>query len=110
MAECVLKNMVAQSGRSSEFYIDSAATSREEIGNPIYPPAIRKLKEEGIPLSGHRAVQMIREDYDKYDLLLTFATCGASPGETLRGRSAACWITPAAPGTLPILGALETST
>ena len=70
MAECVLKNMVAQSGRSSEFYIDSAATSREEIGNPIYPPAIRKLKEEGIPLSGHRAVQMIREDYDKYDLLL----------------------------------------
>ena len=70
MAECVLKNMVAQSGRSSEFYIDSAATSREEIGNPIYPPAIRKLKEEGIPLSGHRAVQMTREDYDKYDLLL----------------------------------------
>ena len=70
MAECVLKNMVAQSGRSSEFYIDSAATSREEIGNPIYPPAVRKLKEEGIPLSGHRAVQMTREDYDKYDLLL----------------------------------------
>ena len=70
MAECVLKNMVAQLGRSSEFYIDSAATSREEIGNPIYPPAVRKLKEEGIPLSGHRAVQMTREDYDKYDLLL----------------------------------------
>lgn len=70
MAECVLKNMVAQSGRSSEFYIDSAATSREEIGNPIYPPAVRKLKGEGIPLSGHRAVQMTREDYDKYDLLL----------------------------------------
>ena len=70
MAECVLKSMVAQSGRSSEFYIDSAATSREEIGNPIYPPAVCKLKGEGIPLSGHRAVQMTREDYDKYDLLL----------------------------------------
>ena len=70
MAECVLKNMVAKSGRSGEFYIDSAATSREEIGNPIYPPAARKLKGEGIPLSGHRAVQMTREDYDKYDLLL----------------------------------------
>ena len=70
MAECVLKNMVAKSGRSGEFYIDSAATSREEIGNPIYPPAVRKLKGEGIPLSGHRAVQMTREDYDKYDLLL----------------------------------------
>lgn len=70
MAECVLKNMVAQSGCSGAFYIDSAATSREEIGNPIYPPAVRKLKAEGIPLSGHRAVQMTREDYDKYDLLL----------------------------------------
>ncbi len=70
MAECVLKNIVAKSGRSGSFYIDSAATSREEIGNPIYPPAVRKLKAEGIPLSGHRAVQMTREDYDRYDLLL----------------------------------------
>lgn len=70
MAECVLKNMVAKSGRAGEFYIDSAATSREEIGNPIYPPAVRKLKAEGVPLSGHRAIQMTKADYDKYDLLL----------------------------------------
>ena len=70
MAECVMKNMVKDRGISSEFYIDSAATSREEIGNPIYPPAVRKLKAEGIPLTGHRAIQMTKDDYDKYDLLL----------------------------------------
>ena len=70
MAECVMKNMVKDRGISREFYIDSAATSREEIGNPIYPPAVRKLKAEGIPLTGHRAIQMTKDDYDKYDLLL----------------------------------------
>lgn len=70
MAECVLKHMVKNQGRAGDFFVDSAATSREEIGNPIYPPAVRKLKAEGVPLTGHRAVQMTREDYDKYDLLL----------------------------------------
>lgn len=70
MAECVLKDMVDKLGRAGEFYIGSAATSREEIGNPIYPPAVRKLKAEGIPLSGHWAIQMTKADYDKYDLLL----------------------------------------
>ena len=70
MAECVMKNMVKTQGIAEEFYIDSAATSREEIGNPIYPPAVRKLKAEGIPLTGHRAIQMTMADYDKYDLLL----------------------------------------
>ena len=45
-------------------------TSREEIGNPIYPPAKRKLKEMGVPFGDHRAVQMTRADYDRYDLLL----------------------------------------
>ena len=70
MAECVMKNMVKERGISAEFYIDSAATSREEIGNPIYPPAVRKLKAEGIPLTDHRAIQMTKADYDKYDLLL----------------------------------------
>lgn len=49
---------------------DSAATSREEIGNPIYPSAKRKLKEMGVPFGDHRAVQMTRADYDRYDLLL----------------------------------------
>ena len=70
MAACVLKDMADKAGRGAEVEISSAATSREEIGNPIYPPARRKLQEEGIPIISHRAVQMTRADYDKYDLLL----------------------------------------
>ena len=52
------------------FCIDSAATSREEIGNPVYPPARRKLEEHGIDPSGKRARQMKKEDYREYDYLL----------------------------------------
>ena len=70
MAEFVMKDLVKKAGLSSQFHIESAATSREEIGNPIYPPAKRKLKEMGVPFGDHRAVQMTRADYDRYDLLL----------------------------------------
>ena len=49
---------------------DSAATSREEIGNPVYPPARRKLAEHGISCNGHAARQLTNQDYDKYDLLI----------------------------------------
>ena len=49
---------------------DSAATSREEIGNPVYPPARRKLAEHGISCDGHAARQLTNQDYDKYDLLI----------------------------------------
>lgn len=70
MAECILKDMVERRGLSGEFFIDSAATSTEEIGNPIYPPARQKLREMGVPLTGHRARQMTRADYRDYDLIL----------------------------------------
>lgn len=70
MAEFVMKDLVKKAGLASEFHIESAATSREEIGNPIYPPARRKLREKGIPFGDHRAVQMTRQDYGAYDLLL----------------------------------------
>ena len=70
MGEYLLKAMVKERGWEKKVYIDSAATSREEIGNPVYPPARRKLREMGIPCGDHRAVQMRREDYDAYDLLL----------------------------------------
>ena len=50
--------------------IESAATSREEIGNPVYPPARRKLAEHGISCDGHAARQLTNQDYDKYDLLI----------------------------------------
>lgn len=49
---------------------DSAATSREEIGNPVYPPARRKLTEHGISCAGHAARQLTRQDYADYDFLV----------------------------------------
>ena len=54
----------------AEFEIASAATSREEIGNPVYPPARRKLAEHGIGCAGHHARQMTRADYDQFDLIV----------------------------------------
>ena len=70
MAEFVMKDLVEKNGVSEEFEIASAATSTEEIGNPVYPPARRKLAEHGISCAGHAARQMSRRDYDKYDLLI----------------------------------------
>ena len=70
MAEFVMKDLVKKAGLASQFYIESAATSREEIGNPVYPPARRKLAEHGINCSGHAARQLTSRDYDEYDLLI----------------------------------------
>ena len=70
MAEYVMKDLVKKAGLKGEFQIASAATSREEIGNPIYPPARRKLAEYGIPCDGHAAHQLRNHDYEEYDLLI----------------------------------------
>lgn len=70
MAEFVLKDMVKKRGLAEELEIASAATSREEIGNPVYPPARRKLAEHGIGCAGHRARQMTKHDYDYYDWIV----------------------------------------
>ena len=70
MAEFVLKDMVEKRGLAGAFYIASAATSREEIGNGVHPGTRRKLAEFGISTAGKRAVQLTAADYDKYDLLL----------------------------------------
>lgn len=70
MAKFILKDLVEKEGLSAQFYIDSAATSTEEIGNPIYPPAKRKLKQHGILAEGHQAKRMQPGDYQKYDYLL----------------------------------------
>lgn len=70
MAEFVMKWLVSQAGRSHEFEIASAATSTEEIGNPVYPPARRKLAEHGIRCDGKTARQLTRRDYQYYDLLI----------------------------------------
>lgn len=74
MAECVMKDMVDRLGLARDFFIDSAATSAEEMGNAIYPPARQKLRREGIPLTGHRAVQLTPADYHRYDLILGMET------------------------------------
>lgn len=70
MAEFVMKDLVKKAGRAAEFEIASAATSTEEIGNPVYPPARRKLAEHGISCTGKTARQLTRADYDRWDLLI----------------------------------------
>ena len=67
MAEYVMENMVKERSLEDLFEIDSAATSREEIGNPIYPPARKKLIKEGVPVGNHRARQITKADYNYYD-------------------------------------------
>ena len=67
MAEFVMKDLVAKAGRSGEFSIASAAVSREEIGNDIYPPARRELSRHGIVCHGHAAHQITRSELDSYD-------------------------------------------
>lgn len=70
MAEFVMKDLVAKAGLSEHFYIESAATSTEEIGSEVYPPAKRKLAEHGISCKGKTARQMKQSDYEKFDLLI----------------------------------------
>ena len=70
MAEFVMKDLVKKAGRESEFEIASAATSSEELGNPVYPPARRKLAQHGIDCSGKTARQLTRSDYERWDLLI----------------------------------------
>ena len=70
MAEFVMKDMVRKAGRERDFQIASAATSTEEIGNGVYPPARRKLAEHGIGCDGHASRQLTKCDYDAYDLLI----------------------------------------
>ena len=70
MAESVLTHMVRQRHIDHLFEINSAATSREEIGNPPHHGTVNKLRQVGIPLIPHRAVQMTKSDYEKYDYLI----------------------------------------
>jgi protein-tyrosine phosphatase len=69
MAEFVMKDLVKKAGRSQEFHIASAAVSREELGNPVYPPARRELQKHGINCHGHVAHQITRAELDTYDYI-----------------------------------------
>lgn len=66
IAEFVMKDI----SHGEDIYIESAAVSREEIGNPIYPPAKRILQQKGIPFDDHRAQQITRADYDEFDYIV----------------------------------------
>lgn len=70
MAEFIMKDLVKKAGLESQFHIESAATSAEETGNPVYSPARRKLAEHGISCTGKTARQLTAQDYDRFDLLI----------------------------------------
>ena len=93
MAEFVMKDLVKKAGREADFYIESAATSTEEIGNEVYPPARRKLAEHGISCKGKTARQMTRSDYQRFDLIIgmdawnirnIMRICGSDPEGKIR--------------------------
>ena len=67
MGEYVMKDMVKKAGLEDRFEIASAAVSREEIGNPVYPPARREMAKHGIRCDGHAAHQITQKEYDYYD-------------------------------------------
>ena len=67
MAEMVFKHLLRQRGLADLFEVASAATSTEEIGNPIYPPARRELARHGIRCDGHAAHQITRQELESYD-------------------------------------------
>ena len=74
MAQSVFQHMVDQAGLSDEFYIDSAATSREEFGNPPHRGTQRKLRQVGILCIPHRARQMKKDEYDEFDYIIGMDT------------------------------------
>lgn len=93
MAEFIMKDLVREAGAEERFSIASAATSTEEIGNPVYPPARRKLAEHGISCTGKTARQMTAADYEQYDLLIgmdganlrnMLRICGGDPEGKIR--------------------------
>ena len=88
-----MKDLVRRAEREKEFFIASAATSAEELGNPVYPPARRMLARHGIDCAGKTARRMTRADYAEYDLLIgmDFANlrnmeriCGGDPEQKIR--------------------------
>lgn len=83
MAEFIMKDLVKKAGRESEFIIDSAAVTQEELGHDMYPPAKRKLREKGIPFAPRHARQITAEDIKTYDFIIYM---DAWNGQILRNR------------------------
>jgi len=70
MAEFVMKDMVKKAGLEDQFEIASAATSTEELGNPVYLPARRIMAAHGLRCDGKYARQITKQDYSKWDMLV----------------------------------------
>ena len=70
MAEFLLKDMVRRERLEEEIYVESAAATTEEIGNDVYPPAKRKLREKGIPFQPRQARIMTKKDYESFDMII----------------------------------------
>ena len=70
MAEFVFRDMVEKRGLGDQFHIASAATSSEELGNPVHYGTVNKLKQYGISTSGKYSVKLQKKDYQKYDYLI----------------------------------------
>ena len=84
-----MKDLVKKAGRSGEFHIASAAVSREEIGNPVYPPARRELQKHGIGCEGHAAHQITRRELEEYDRIYYMDASNARYLNRLFGADAA---------------------
>ena len=74
MAESIFRDMLDKQGLSDQFLVDSAAVSSEELGHPVYPAAQTELRRRGLPASTHRAWQLSRGDYDRYDFFIGMDT------------------------------------
>ena len=70
MAEAIFRDMLIKRGLSEAYTVDSAAVSDEELGNPVYPAAQTEMMRRGLPRSEHRAWQLTKEDYDRYDFFI----------------------------------------
>jgi protein-tyrosine phosphatase len=86
MAEFVFQDMIRKQGLTDCFQVESAATSREEIGNPVHPGTRRKLKQEGIPMWDHRAMQMTKKDYEEYDYIIAMERYNVRNIERITGK------------------------
>ena len=88
MAEFVMKDLVRKAGISDRVHIASAAVSREEIGNPVYPPARRELQRHGIECHGHAAHQITRRELEEYDKIYYMDSSNARYLKRLFGSDA----------------------
>ena len=89
MAEFVMKDLVCKAGIAERVHIASAAVSREEIGNPVYPPARRELQRHGIDCHGHAAHQITRRELEEYDKIYYMDASNARYLQRLFGSDAA---------------------